>query len=252
MITKLSLIQKFMPTIIRPLLLLALLGTHAQAEQRHAYGSQSPEWLQAVGKLHVPGVQYKSGYGRHQKENCSGTLVAPRNSRQADTVVTAWHCLEHYRDLSKPITFTLSAQTGTALTREAYRVADGGGMYADWALLKLYEPVSKGDIPALEIHPQRADMQRTVTMAGYSGDAGLGAEGAVLTYHPSCNIMRQALAQSESDCSAYKGASGGAVIQVSAEGYAQLSGVISQGDSENISIYIPVSGFRSPLSQHLN
>ncbi|MEP5568301.1 MAG: trypsin-like peptidase domain-containing protein [Halioglobus sp.] len=241
-----------MPTLIPTLLLTALLAAAAQAEQRQAYSSQSPEWLQAVGKLNVPGVQYEDGYGRHQKENCSGTLVATRSAHQADTVVTAWHCLEYYRDLSKPITFTLTQEAGTVLAREAYRVADGGGMYADWAVLKLFEPVSTREIPALEIHPQRADMQRTVTMAGYSGDAGLGADGAVLTYHASCNIIRQASTQSESDCSAYKGASGGAVIQVSTEGHAQLSGVISQGNSESVSIYVPVSGFRLPLSQHLN
>ncbi|MDG1388365.1 MAG: trypsin-like peptidase domain-containing protein [Halioglobus sp.] len=241
-----------MPTIIRLLLSTTLLVASAQAEQRQAYNSQSPDWLQAVGKLNVPGVQYKNGYGRHQLENCSGTLVAPRNSSHADTVVTAWHCLEYYRDLSKPITFTLTPVAGKTLSREAYRVADGGGMYADWAVLKLYDSVSIRQVAALEIHPQRADMQRPVTMAGFSGDAGVGADGAVLTYHASCNITRQASAQSESDCSAYKGASGGAVIQLSAEGRAQLSGVISQGNNQTVSIYVPVSGFRRLLKQHLN
>ncbi len=241
-----------MPLIVRLLLLSLLLVPNAQAEQRQAYDRQSPGWLQAVGKLNVPGVQYKNGYSQHQLENCSGTLVAPRNSHDADTVVTAWHCLEYYRDLSKPITFTLTPENGAVLTREAYRVADGGSMYADWAVLKLSESVSTGEVPALEVHPERADMQRPVTMAGYSGDSGVGADGAVLTYHASCNITRQTSAHSVSDCSAYKGASGGAVIQLSTEGRAQLSGVISQGNSETVSIYVPVSGFRRPLSQHLN
>ncbi|MEP4146408.1 MAG: trypsin-like peptidase domain-containing protein [Halioglobus sp.] len=238
--------------ILRLLVAALMLTANSQAEQRQAYDSQSPGWLQAVGKLDVPGVQYRDGYGRHQRESCSGSLVAPRNSSRADTVVTAWHCLEYYRDLSKPITFTLTPGTGKILIREAYRVADGGGMYADWAVLKLYDPVPTGDIPALELHPKRADMQRPVTMAGYSGDGGLGAKGAVLTYHAGCNITLQKSSQSESDCSAYKGASGGAVIQLSTEGHAQLSGVISQGNSESVSIYVPISGFRTPLNQHLN
>ena len=40
-------------------------------------------------------------------------LVAANGGGRADTIVTAWHCLELYRDLSRPITFTLP------LTREA-------------------------------------------------------------------------------------------------------------------------------------
>lgn len=246
--------QNFSLMTVQLALSVALLIAAAaiQAEQRQAYDKQSPSWLQAVGKLDVPGVQYAEGYGKHQRENCSGTLVAARNSDRADTVVTAWHCLEYYRDLSKPITFTLMPGSGQALSREAYRVADGGGIYADWAVLKLTRPVYRGEIAALELHPQKADMQRPVTMAGYSSDAGLGAQGTVLTYHIGCSITRQTSRESESDCSAYKGASGGAVIQLSTEGQAQLSGVISRGNSQSVSIYVPVSGFRGSLNQHLN
>jgi V8-like Glu-specific endopeptidase len=238
--------------LARQLLFIALLGSAvAQAEQREVYGRHSPKWLQAVGKLDVPGVQYHQGYGRHQNENCSGTLVTTGQRNSADTVVTAWHCLEFYRDLSKPITFTLMPGSEQSLSREAYRVADGGGMYADWAVLKLHKPVRAEDIAALNVNPKRADMLRPVTMAGFSGDGGLGKEGTVLTYHSGCSITRQDRRESESDCRAYKGASGGAVIQLSPDGQAQLSGVISRGDSENVSIYVPVSGFRSPLTLHL-
>lgn len=222
------------------------------AEQRLAYTENSPQWLQSVGKLDVPGIQFEEGQRRHQRESCSGTLVAPVGTRLADIVVTAWHCLEFYRDLSKPITFTLLPGSDRAIRREAYRLADGGGMYADWAVLRLSRPVDTGLIPAMELNPAQGDRQRPVTMAGFSGDNGLGMDGAVMTYHNDCRITRQHREGSETDCSAYKGASGGAVIQLSQQGVAQLTGVISRGNSEGISIYVPVTRFRRPLDKHLN
>jgi hypothetical protein len=88
-------------------------------------------------------------------------------------------------------------------------------------------------------------------MAGYSRDQGLGAGGTRLSYDIACNITRQQAGASESDCTAYKGASGGAVIQLSASGKPQLSGVISRGDSQRLSIYIPIAGFRGAISHHL-
>ena len=248
------------PTLLLSLFVLILLTatakTLAQAdviEPREVYDADSPDWLRAVGKLEVPGHQYHSGYRKHQKEDCSGTLVAPSpNSARADVVITAWHCLEFYGDLSRPILFTLLPGSENAITREAYRLADGGGMHADWALLKLMQPVSASQVQGLTPHPDRATEREPVTMAGYSGDSGLGAEGSVLTYHPNCRITRQDQRESESDCSAYKGASGGAVVQVSGDGQARYSGVISRGDSSAISIYVPVTGFRLALKQALN
>ena len=234
------------------LLLLLTVSSGLKAEQRKTYAEHSPSWLQAVGKLDVPGIQFAEGKRRHQQENCSGTLVAPAGKQLADIVITAWHCLEFYRDLSRPITFTLLPGSDRVTRREAYRLADGGGMYADWALLKLYHPVDTGTIPAMELSMEQSDPQRNVTMAGFSGDQGLGRDGAVLTYHENCRITRQQREGSETDCSAYKGASGGAVVQLSPQGRPQLTGVISRGNSEGISIYVPVADFRRSLEQHLN
>lgn len=237
-----------------PVALAVLCGSPValQAEQRQVYSHHdSPPWLRAVGKLHVPGQTYHQGYGRHQQENCSATLVAKAGSDRASTIVTAWHCLEFYSDLSRPITFTLNLGSGAVVTREAYRVADGGGMHADWAVLKLFQAIPRDTAPALVPQSGRADRTRTVTMAGYSGDQGLGEDGAVLTYHADCRITRQAQRESASNCRAYKGASGGAVIQVNAEGKAQLSGVISRGDSQGISLFVPVAGFSGTLGRYL-
>ena len=88
-------------------------------------------------------------------------------------------------------------------------------------------------------------------MAGYSRDQGLGALGTRLSYDEGCHVTSQQRDASESDCIAHKGASGGAVVQLSASGEPQLTGVISRGDSENLSIYVPIDGFRGAIKRHL-
>ena len=218
-------------------------------EARLAYSAQSPAWLRTVGKLDVPGYRIEQGRRVHHRENCTATLLG--TSEDARHIVTAWHCLEYYRDLSKPISFTARDNRGEWFSREAYRLADGGGMHGDWAILRLYQPVASTDLVALQLHPRRADPSRPVTMAGYSRDSGLGENGEQLTYDAGCRIIAEAREGNDSDCLAYKGASGGAVVQLSNAGEPLYAGVISRGDSNGLSIYVPVSHFRLTLEQHL-
>ena len=225
--------------------------TASEPDTRLVFGSTSPQWLRAVGRLQVSASRYKNGRKEHHLEDCSATLVTDGSGSSADTVVTAWHCLEFYRDLSRPISFITRDSDGVSLHREAYRLADGGGMHGDWAILRLRQPIASGDVTALAVHPQHADPSRPITMAGYSRDPGLGANGERLTYDVSCRITAEAREGNDSNCLAYKGASGGAVIQVSTSGQALYAGVISRGDSTGISIYVPVMRFRSALSRHL-
>lgn len=241
------------PTRLGALILGVLLSINwvLAEDSRQTWGADSPLWLQAVGQLHVPGSRYEQGRRKHYREDCSATLVMFAGETSANTVITAWHCLEHYHDLSKMIEFTLLAGSPNPVTRQAYRVADGGGMHADWAILKLYEAVRESEVAALTLHPQRASAARPVTMAGYSRDSGLGARGTRLSYDDACHVTSQGREASESDCIAHKGASGGAVIQLSTSGTPQLAGVISRGDSENLSIYIPIEEFRSSIRRHL-
>ncbi len=221
-------------------------------DPRQVYSAAAPLWLRAVGKLQVPGSKYNAGTREHLLEDCSATLVARTPGRPADTIITAWHCLAHYDDLSKPIVFTLlPGQPGT-LTREAYRLADGGGMYADWALLRLRQSVPTAAVDALAIAPGGADPARPVTMAGYSRDEGIGEGGKRLSFDPACLITARAPTTSTSNCRAYKGASGGAVMQLSTAGTPQLSGVISEGDGAGLSTFVPVAAFRSAISLHLD
>jgi hypothetical protein len=216
------------------------------------FSGETHGWLRAVGKLQVPGQRYRDGRKSHYVEDCSATLVARSSNSDANTIVTAWHCLEWYSDLTKTITFTLVSTDGEPLQREAYRLRDGGGMHADWAILRLRKTITAAQVPALLLHPQTADPGQPVTMAGFSGDAGMGDGGLALTFDADCAITAQDRALGDTDCSAFKGASGGAVVQLSQTGEPRVCGVISQGNGEGRSTYVPVSSFRSALNLYLD
>jgi hypothetical protein len=239
--------------LLNSAVLLAVCATSAQADSRETYHSQSPIWLQAVGKLQVPGIKYSQGHPRNHHENCSATLIArSRNSEPtsavADTIVTAWHCLEFYSDLSKAITFTLMYGTQSSFSSEAVRVADGGSMRADWAVLRLRQPVPAAKVAALTLLPSMANPLKPISMAGYSRNNPQQR----LSYDLDCDITSQPLkGSSASNCKALKGSSGGAVIQLSSAGEAMLTGVISQGDSQNLSLFVPVDIFRRALNANL-
>ncbi len=244
--------------VISPIVLLALMlpatlsWAQAGIDTRQVYSLDSPQWLQAVGKLTVPGSRYQEGRRRHLLEDCSATLVTHSAGRAADTIVTAWHCLVNYSDVSKPIVFTLLPGTPGSVEREAYRLSDGGGMHADWALLRLRKPIPAHEAVALLVDPGRADPGRSITMAGFSRDGGKGEGGTRLTFDPACLVTAQSPGITDSNCLAHKGASGGAVVQLSPAGTAQLSGVVSEGNGAGISTFVPVAAFRSSIGQHLN
>lgn len=237
-----------MPRIHRLTICLVLACADVNADDRMVYEG-GEHWLAAIGRLQVPSQRYRDGSRRHFVESCSATLLARPGAAHADTVVTAWHCLEYYRDLSRPITFA-AAQDPDSPAVEAYRLADGGGMHADWAILRLREVLPATG--ALLVHQDRADADRLITMAGFSRDAGVGRDGTRLTYDPHCRITYQATATTDTDCRAYKGASGGAVVQLSGDGRPLYSGVVSEGDSDGFSRYVPVRRFRITLQRLLN
>jgi hypothetical protein len=222
-------------------------------ERRVVFSDNTPDWLRAVGRLKVPGSKYHEGRRAHYLEDCSATLVGRPGTARADVLVTAWHCLEFYHDLSRPILFSLPVKPGTdpGPGLEAYRLADGGGMDADWAILRLHRSLPTQQVRALLLHPGAADPARPISMAGYSRDAGLGDHGRQLTFDPDCLITRQGQRISDSNCTAYKGASGGAVVQLLADGQPRYSGVVSTGDSASVSNFVPVAGFRRTLEQFL-
>jgi hypothetical protein len=224
------------------------LALHAHADSRQVFSADSPPWMAAIGKLEVPGQKFDAADVSNLFEHCTATLIGGDSGRTSRYILSAWHCLEYYRDLSRPIVFTLP---GTDISREAFVVASGGAMSADWALLRLQEPVSREQVKPFTAWTRAAGKSGTrLTMAGYSSDGDLGRDGAVLTYDAGCRALASTPNLVATDCTAFKGASGGPVV--SQEGNAlQLMGVISVGDSENRSFYTPLRLFASSLRLHL-
>ncbi|MFT6955280.1 MAG: hypothetical protein ACJAYC_000273 [Halieaceae bacterium] len=250
-----SLITLLLQTVVLLLSLAVAISTSfadpGNPELREVYSEASPKWLQSVGKLDVPGIKYDNGRRVHHRENCSATLVGLPGQR-ASYIITAWHCLEFYKDLSHTITFNLNVSGDEDLILEVRPIIDGGSMNADWAILELVERTPHPDQPlGMVLAGSNAVHSKTVSMAGYSRDPGLGASGAALTYHTNCQSIIRGEYSTSSNCQAYKGASGGAVVAYSASGAAVFAGVISEGDSQGTSTFVPVSNFRSVLNRYI-
>jgi len=228
------------------LLMLIVFAAASQAQsqdKRLQRDAAAPRWLDAVGKLEVPTIKYEQGRRKHHREDCSATLIANRAGRYADSIVTAWHCLEAYSDLSKPIVFTLQPWGKQPLILTARRLADGGHIDADWAILRLERAIPNSEVRGLRLGRSTLSEHAVLQMAGYSGDPGLGRNGGQLTYDPDCRVTTTTYRFVSTDCLAYKGASGGAVVSMDNSGEALLQGIISQGDSDRLSIYVPTSRF---------
>lgn len=232
--------------ILSALLLLIMLSNVSLAqpqEKRLQRDANAPRWLDAVGKLEVPTIKYEEGRRKHHREDCSATLIANHTGRYADSIVTAWHCLEAYSDLSKPIVFTLEPWGKQPLTLTARRLADGGHIDDDWAILRLERAIRTDEVRGLVLGRSTLPEHAILQMAGYSGDSGLGRNGGQLTYDPDCRATTATKRYVSTDCLAYKGASGGAVVSTESSGEVLLRGIISQGDSERLSIYVPTARF---------
>lgn len=218
----------------------------ALAERRLPVAGDAPVWLQAVGRLDIPTSRVEDGRRRHFDERCSGTLLAPPAGGAARFVLSAWHCLEYYTDLSRDIRFELTGRSGEPLRRRARAVASGGGMTADWALLELDPPIPAGRSATARLDPRALAPGARLAMAGFSGDPGLGAGGKRLTYDPDCRVTGASGADRLTDCLAYKGASGGGAFYGG-----RLVGVLSRGDSRGQSIYVPAARFLPAVNRQL-
>ena len=237
--------------LVFALMLLLVAPAMADPDPRKQVDQTSPMWLAAVGKLVIPATRIAAGRRQHYREDCSATLVAEPGSPRADIIVTAWHCLEFYRDLSKPIVFTLRYGEDRASAHQARRLEDGGGMHADWAILRLAQAISREDVAAVSLALEEPGLGGAVSMAGYSRDPGLGALGERLTYDDSCRLLARHALIAETDCRAHKGASGGAVVASSAGSRQRLLGIVSEGDGRALSTFVPTVVFRSRLNRYL-
>lgn len=207
------------------LFLLILLSRGACAEVKHT-------GIDGVGRLLIPAIRYQDGHARHYDERCSGTVVTAPGNTHSTVVISAWHCLEDYRDLSRPLIF----ETLDGRRSEVRLIASGGSMQRDWALLRLAEAQ-----PALPI--AGTGVPSTVTMVGFPRESTHSAQTQAR-----CSIIGLDGADYRGGCALKPGASGGGVF--STNGQLKYLGVISRGDGMTQSIFVPVERFHQTLRAH--
>ena len=205
---------------------------HASAAERQFYQASSPRWLEAIGTLTVPGHRFVDGDRQAHVEDCSATLIHPR------IVLTAWHCLENYRDLSKEIQFELPMSEGRE-SRTARVVASGDHISADWALLRLAQPI-EGTEPLLVAN---TTVEQSAWLAGYSQ---AGPDGSrTLSWYKDCVTRPDGRRQFASDCGASKGDSGGPLLLGKS-----VVGVISVGDGASLTYSVASQAFIAAVRLH--
>jgi hypothetical protein len=117
-------------------------------------------------------------------------------------------------------------------------------MSADWALLRLQQPIRDVDPIPVRRYAGASD-RATLVLAGFARDQWLGDGGRNLTWQADCRQTANERYRMGTDCVTFKGASGGAVISGG-----QLVGVISAGDGEGVTYFAPSSLFMLNLRLH--
>lgn len=215
----------------------------APTDERQVFNQQSPAYLSAIGKLIVPSERTVGGEHQNFIEECSATLLSDRLYQQR-WIMTAWHCIEHYHNLGRSILFRIMDEHGEWHERDAHIVIHGGSISEDWALLRTETALPKTlhSLAIANYQPGR------VIIAGFSGDEGLGQNGNVLTFQDNCVSSEQTLddAQISVNCWAFKGASGGAVIQ-----HEKLVGIVSQGDNAGTASFVDLARYAGRVMREL-
>ncbi|MEM8942474.1 MAG: trypsin-like peptidase domain-containing protein [Pseudomonadota bacterium] len=236
----------------------------------------------AVGRLKIPAQRTVHGRRQHFIERCSATLVSAGAWQERSTwIISAWHCFEHYQDLSRSISFTGSTNAAV----NARLVRSGGGMRDDWALLRLDRSLP-GAVPLANVVTTEG---QPLLMAGFPKRQTPEAEGGALTdtteeipgraAHDSgesttaipgtaprtlklardCRMTKSIERDVQSDCVLPPGSSGGAVFSINTGLGSRAGvptrlvyqGVISRGDSTTLSIFVPLKRFQTAVLREM-
>ena len=240
--TDLPLLSKFIVALTF-ICSLTINAPNGHADNRRLLTHSSPTYLFAVGKLQVPSQRQTGNDNQHFIENCSATLIDDHRA-QLTWLLSAWHCFENYHNLGRPILLHMQDSTGKAYQRQVHIVKHGQSMQQDWALLRTDIPLPR-TLSALEMGNYS---DGKVSIAGYSGDSHLGQDGAVLTYEENCSPSENTLdpRQHSVSCTAYKGASGGAVIQAG-----RIVGIISQGDNQGTASFVSHATYADHVARYI-
>jgi hypothetical protein len=152
-------------------------------------------------------------------------------------VLSAWHCLDGYQSLLKPIQLRMS---GLSSPTPVQLLATGGSMEQDWAVLQPTAPIAGTSWIPLSTQPLSHDI--AVLAAGFTEYTTPLDENPLprsLVTHRACRITNSNQIPVASDCVAKQGASGGAILRRTQTGSLRLIGIISAGDGESVSLFYP-------------
>ena len=210
-----------------------------------------PPWTESIGRLIIPSNRIEKGQHLSFKETCSASLISKKGSPSSRFILTAWHCFENYSDLSRPINFEIKDIKGNIISRIAYRRSNGGGMHADWAILKLDKEVKRSEVKPIEYLIPDISVGDSISIAGYAKDKISTGNRFDLNYGK-CKVTEIATDIRLTDCTAVKGNSGGAVMLKIDQYNFGLAEIISEGNERNISSFVPIKIFSPELQKYMS
>jgi tetratricopeptide (TPR) repeat protein len=192
-------------------------------DTRKIVDQNSPTWTKAIGRLVIPTKIKKatnSGYKIDIKK-CSATLVNFEELNSSKIIVTASHCLTQFDRSVGLLRFLIESKENKIIQKYATIYKDSGfdpklKQTSDYAILILSSPISKKDVEPVKVvekgfnRLQKEYKYHFASLAGFSSD--IGDFGSQLTYDPKCKIRYYNKLYGKSDCSGFKGASGGPVV----------------------------------------
>ena len=149
---------------------------------------------------------------------------------QPPTILTAWHCFDGLRDLTKPPEGFVSGEWIPLKL-----IASGDSMKADWALL-IPSDSSEANLP--KGLPITAGMPGVFSVAGYNRKQN--GQRKVLSIDHDCAVMGQFEDWLTTTCDASEGSSGGPAL-VWIDGELKIFGVISARNEAGTLLITPVS-----------
>jgi len=194
----------------------------------------------SVVPIKVPLLRLTEGYHSHHIEDCSGTLLAT----EPTLILTAWHCFDGGQDLTTPAKAQLSGQWVPLK-----KIASGGSMAADWALLQVASDKPIQQMKGLGLVSRapvagaaETGMTTAVSVAGYrkQGTTTTATAGRKLVIDQNCDVIERSEAWLVTSCDAEAGSSGGPAVAVTPQGLV-VTGVISAKRDDGRLLVTPVT-----------
>ncbi len=196
-------------------------------DTRKIVSYKSPIWTKSIGRLIIPTKlefitkkRYKTSY-----KKCSASLVNIDNISSSKVIITASHCLTAYKKEIGYLKFIIKDNNNQMIHRRATVITDSHynnkklNSISDYAILVLDKSIESSEVNPFQIEEidfltiLKAYKYSFASLAGFSSD--IGNYGAKLTYDPKCKLKYHSQTYGASDCSGFKGASGGPVVVTS-------------------------------------